>query len=72
MESKRKVIAQISEYERKPRRHPIVGYYMHRVAQTKTFDNYEEFEAHREQLEELNRDRTRETVIIIDWWWYCD
>lgn len=71
MSSKRKVIAQISVYERKPRRHPIVGYYMHRVAQTKTFDNYEDFEAYREQLAGLNRDRTRETVIIIDWWWWA-
>lgn len=70
--SDRKVIAQISEYERKPRRHPIAGYYWHRVAETKTFDSYAAFEAYHEQLDILNRDRTRDTTIIIDWWWWYD
>lgn len=71
MIKQRKVIAQISEYDRKPRFHTTKGCYIHRVSETRIFDSYEDFKEYREKLKDENRGNT-DSFISVDWWWWYD
>ena len=72
MKSKRKVIAQVSEYVRKPERTKNGALYLKRTTTMHIFDSYGNFEIYKHTIAIEDHDPKKPTVRCIDWWWYCD
>lgn len=71
MESKRKVIAHVTDIERQGRKTES-GFAYRAAGSAYIFDSYEDFENFRRGIALDNADPTKPIARIIDWWWWYD